>query len=256
EELHSVLLHDDSVSSFADFNEPLVWSARQFGEMRVRLIAPITIFDQRRRPRGLEFSACQPCNSGGRIAEKIVGLVTAERHRGAEKALPRIRTLSPRSLERNVAGGRPARQIPTATGQSARRCAPVQRTRTPSERSNEPVRCKARPCSAFRDDGHYRFICRSRRCPRWYPNYQVYTEGIPNVLLEAVGNPGTLVQGKWSVGDQFLYASARTPNGKQSLFVARFREAFAVAGMVYDELGPPEVEGFPVARPVFLRSNS
>src|SRR5262249_12835483 len=37
---------------------------------------PITIFDQRRRPRGLEFSACQPCNSGGRIAEKIVGLVS------------------------------------------------------------------------------------------------------------------------------------------------------------------------------------
>jgi hypothetical protein len=37
---------------------------------------PITIFDQRRRPRGLEFSACEPCNSGGRVAEKIVGLVT------------------------------------------------------------------------------------------------------------------------------------------------------------------------------------
>lgn len=37
---------------------------------------PITIFDHRRRPRGLEFSACQPCNSGCRVAEKIVGLVS------------------------------------------------------------------------------------------------------------------------------------------------------------------------------------
>jgi hypothetical protein len=41
----------------------------------------------------------------------------------------------------------------------------------------------------------------------------------------------------------------------QSLFVARFREAFAVAGMVYDDLEPPEVEGFSVLRPGFLRSN-
>src|SRR5262245_27504690 len=39
EELHSVLLHDDSVSSFTDFNEPLVWSVRQLCEIRVRLIA-------------------------------------------------------------------------------------------------------------------------------------------------------------------------------------------------------------------------
>ena len=37
---------------------------------------PITIFDQRRRPRGLEFSACQPCNSGCRLAVKVVGLVS------------------------------------------------------------------------------------------------------------------------------------------------------------------------------------
>jgi hypothetical protein len=35
---------------------------------------PITIFDHRQRPRGLESSACKPCNSGGRLAEQIVGL--------------------------------------------------------------------------------------------------------------------------------------------------------------------------------------
>jgi hypothetical protein len=52
------------------------------------------------------------------------------------------------------------------------------------------------------------------------------------------------------------YAGAHTPSGKQSLFVGRFREAFAVAGMVYDDLEPPEIEGFSVVRPGFLRSNS
>src|SRR5262245_47054195 len=37
---------------------------------------PITIFDQRHRPSGLEFSACERCNSGGRLAEKTVGLIS------------------------------------------------------------------------------------------------------------------------------------------------------------------------------------
>src|SRR6516162_7921727 len=92
---------------------------------------------------------------------------------------------------------------------------------------------------------------------RWYSNHQAYTGAIPDVLLEAVRDAaGTLVQGKWNVGEQFAYAGAHTPSGKQSLFVARFREAFAVAGMVYDDLEPPEVEGFSVVRPGFLRSNS
>jgi hypothetical protein len=70
-----------------------------------------------------------------------------------------------------------------------------------------------------------------------------------------VCDAGTLVQGKWNVGEQFVYATAHAPSGKQSLFVARFREAFAVAGLVYDDLKPPEVEGFSVVRPGFLRSN-
>ena len=80
---------------------------------------------------------------------------------------------------------------------------------------------------------------------RWYSNHQAYTGAIPNVLLKAVRDAaGTLVQGKWNVGEQFVYATAHTPSGKQSLFVARFREVFAVAGLVYDDLEPPEVEGF------------
>ena len=91
---------------------------------------------------------------------------------------------------------------------------------------------------------------------RWYSNYQVYTEGIPEVLLKAVGDPSTLVQGKWSVGEQFAYAGAHTPSGKQSLYLARFRDAFAVSGMVWDAPEPPELEGFSIVRPGFLRSNS
>ena len=39
EQLHPVLFHDDSVGSFADFNEPFVASVRQLCEIGMRLIA-------------------------------------------------------------------------------------------------------------------------------------------------------------------------------------------------------------------------
>ena len=208
---------------------------------------PITIFDQRRRPRGLEFSACQPCNSGGRIAEKIVGLVSRM------YPDPPNDTEELRRLYREFARYHPDLlkemwptddQLGKFRRQQANLPAGAHPLNARGPLLNEAMnRFAAKLALAL----HFEMtgtIASSAAvvAARWYPNYQVYTEGIPNVLLEAVGNPGTLVQGKWSVGDQFLYASARTPNGKQSLFVARSREALAVAGMVYDELDPPKLK--------------
>src|SRR5262249_17535445 len=37
---------------------------------------PTVIFDRRHRPRGLEFSACEDCNFGSRLAEQVVGLIS------------------------------------------------------------------------------------------------------------------------------------------------------------------------------------
>ena len=90
----------------------------------------------------------------------------------------------------------------------------------------------------------------------WYSNVQAFTGAIPDELLKAVGPASTLVQGKRNVADQFLWAARHSPSRKHSLYIAQFREAFAVTGMVYDELDPPEIEGFLVVRPGFLRSNS
>ena len=205
---------------------------------------PITIFDQRRRPRGLEFSACQPCNSGGRVAEKIVGLVSRT------YPDPPNDTKELKRLYREFASHHPDllkemwptdEQLGKFRRQQANLPAGAHPLNARGPLLNEAMnRVAAKLALAL----HFEMTGTIASpaavvAARWYPNYQVYTEGIPDVLLEAVGNPGTLVQGKWSVGDQFVYASARTPNGKQSLFVARFREALAVAGMVYDELDPP-----------------
>ena len=221
---------------------------------------PITIFDQRRRPRGLEFSACQPCNSGGRVAEKIVGLVSRTYpdppNDTGRKELKRLyrefASHHPDLLEEMWPTNEQLQQeanLPAGTH--------VLNARGP--RLNEAMnRFAAKLALAL----HFKMTgaiasTAAAVAGRWYSNHQAYTGAIPDVLLKAVRDAaGTLVQGKWNVGEQFAYAGAHTPSGKQSLFVARFREAFAVAGMVYDDLEPPEVEGFSVVRPGFLRSNS
>jgi hypothetical protein len=37
---------------------------------------PIVIFDQRHRPKGSEFPACEACNSGSRLSDLVVGLMS------------------------------------------------------------------------------------------------------------------------------------------------------------------------------------
>ena len=224
---------------------------------------PITIFEQRRRPRGLEFSACQPCNSGGRVAEKIVGLVSRmypdppnDTGREELKRLYReFASYHPDLLEEMWPTDN---QLGEIRRQQASLPAGVHPLNARGPLLNKAMnRFAAKLALALHFKMTGAIASRSAAVAgRWYSNHQIFTGTIPDVLLKAVGHPGTLVQGKWSVGDQFLYAGAHTPSGKQSLYVARFREAFAVAGMVYDELDPPEVEGFPVVRPGFLRSNS
>jgi len=221
---------------------------------------PITIFELRRRPCGLEFSAREPCNSGGRVAEKIVGLVsrmypdpTNDAGREELKGLYRefakhhpdlLQEMWPThdQLEQEV-------NLPAGTHVLNAR-GPLLNKAMNKFAANLALALHFKMTGAIASTA-------AAVAGRWYSNHQAYTGAIPDVLLNAVrGAAGTLVQGKWNVGEQFAYAGAHTPNRKQSLFVARFREAFAVAGMVYDDLEPPEVEGFSVVRPGFLRCNS
>jgi hypothetical protein len=90
---------------------------------------------------------------------------------------------------------------------------------------------------------------------RWYPNHQVYTGAVPPTLFELVGEPSTLAQGSWNVGEQFLYASAASQDGRRSAHVAQFRESFAVAAIVFDDQADaPTTDRFSIFRPGFLQA--
>jgi hypothetical protein len=226
---------------------------------------PITIFDQPQRPSGLEFSACDPCNgnSDGRLAEKIVGLLSRmfpdPSTDVGRKELERLYCEFARHHPDVLTEMQPTEdQLTKFQGQQANLPISGHPLNVSGPRVNNAMNLFAAKLALalhFKRTGNIASTS-AVVAGRWYSNYQVYTEGIPEVLLKMVGDPSTLVQGKWSVGEQFAYAVAHTTSGKQSLSLARFRHAFAVSGMVWDGREPPELEGFPIVRPGFLRSNS
>ena len=223
---------------------------------------PVVIFDQRQRPSGLEFSACAACNSGGRRAEQIVGLMsriypnppTEASGQETKKLMREVARNHPGFLEELVPTGtqrttftRHQRSLPQGT-------APLNARGPLLTSAMTTFAAKLALALHFEVTGN---IVSSAGvvAARWYPNHQVYRGGIPPILLKLVGDPGTLVQGKRTVGNQFLYASGYTPDRKQSVYVAQFRESFACAGIVYDDdVKAPEVEGFPIFRTGFLRA--
>ena len=221
---------------------------------------PITIFDQRRRPDGLKFSACEPCNSGSRPAEQIIELISRVSPDPPDEAGRQ----ELQRLYREVANNHRdlySEMVPTNAQLAAFE---QQKANLPADMhllnargpllNNAMNRFAAKFALAMHFERTGNIASTSAVVAgRWFSNHQVYTEGIPEVLLKTVGDPSTLVQGKWSVGEQFGYAVAHSPSGKKSLSLARFRNAFAVSGMVSDELEPPELEGFPIVRPGFLR---
>lgn len=90
---------------------------------------------------------------------------------------------------------------------------------------------------------------------RWYTNFQALTGRIPETIRSLLDTPQTLRQGKWNVGEQFVFNALAEPDGRRSVHYASFRMSFATAGMVVEslELLRPEGEAEPeVFRPGFL----
>jgi hypothetical protein len=77
----------------------------------------------------------------------------------------------------------------------------------------------------------------------WYTNFQAVQGDIPDEMLRQLGNPTTLMQGHWEVGDQFRYKSAGTANGSMSAHFAAFRQSFALCAFAAEDgndVLPPE----------------
>lgn len=86
---------------------------------------------------------------------------------------------------------------------------------------------------------------------RWYSNADRYEGMIPDDIHRVTGEPYSLVQGSWSVPDQFQYKRSIVSSKGQAMYFAMFRRAFAVLGIVWGCAShvPYNDEGLPTFQP-------
>ncbi|WP_343623490.1 hypothetical protein, partial [Roseateles puraquae] len=85
---------------------------------------------------------------------------------------------------------------------------------------------------------------------RWYTNLQINNDEIPRELAELLVNFPTLVRAGTSLHDQFFYRWALSDTRSMAVFLAFFRESFALLTFINTSLLEPGVpESAHIVRP-------
>jgi len=205
---------------------------------------PISIFDNRQRPKGLEFGSCEECREGSRAMDLVVGVMSrlfnasdpapdvegdVQAHiRGFINNHPDIAALfdisnsPPVLLEGRIVHPisitDPDRISHILDGFAARFGLAMYREHTGG----------VAPASA-------------RIATTWYSNVDLFAGRYPQEFLQAVGNPRTLQMGRMHVAGQFRYWPALADEHTFGVFAA-FRESFGIMSIVRtdDEASLPE----------------
>lgn len=207
-------------------------------------VPSIQMFSLRRRPKGLEFPACEECNHATRLHEQVAAMLgrvypdgpTKAHEQEIERIMRSVQTNSPGVLEEMMPSPRQKQhfeQLKSAgriVGAGALNC------------SGPLVNRSIGIFGAKLGLALYYFFT-SRIIPvaggvavRWYSNFDKMEGKIPEEFLKVLGPRQTLVQGSWDVGDQFNYASAITENKKMAVFFSTFRKSFAVVSLASDDV--------------------
>lgn len=228
-------------------------------------VPPITIFDLRQRPLGLEFPACKACNAGGRLDELAVSLVSRAYPDSSSKAVSEEMRRRMREVRNNCPG---LLEELSLTGEQEQIA--VSKA-TWLESGSGALNCKGPLLhTAIRRFGaklgfalHFRLF--NKPVPPegaanvwWFTNHCWMSKKMPHRLADLLGPPETLRQGKKNVADQFLYASKGTADGAMSVHYATFRFSFGICSFVAEDASkvrPPEgIEHVTLHRPGWLRN--
>lgn len=213
-------------------------------------VPPVALFELRRRPRGLEFPACQACNSGGRLDELVAAMLARiypDSHtEGASEEVRRLIT-----AVNNNCPGLIEEMVP-----SFRQKKLASRSRGSFLPDSGVLNCRGRLlnraihrfAAKLGYALHFQLIGKpvppnGAACVWWLTNYQAVKGDMPHQLLDMMGESQTLRQGSWNVGNQFRYASIGTQEGTMSAHFASFRFSFAICAFVAevgDIVRPPD----------------
>jgi hypothetical protein len=203
-------------------------------------VPPITVFDDRMRPKGMEFASCSDCNDGSRHDDLAIGLLSRispddwsdSQRVEMQKLLRGVRNNVPGLLEEMRPTTTSIKLFQESFGRLARPLG------VPMD-ANGPILNRIVERFAAKLGLALHFKSTRRIAPvggavhtRRFSNYQAAVGDMPHDFLRALGPPETLRQGRFNVGEQYYHRSVTSLDGSLSAHFAAFRRAFAVAALV------------------------
>lgn len=201
----------------------------------VEHMPPIIMFDQRQRPKGLEFPTCRECNHGTSQSDQVASLLArtypdsdSEENRTELKKL-----LS--AASNNVPGLLEEMHVGRAGQKLARKDIPNMPPATAVLRANGPILkghmevFGAKLGLALHHELHGSSVPVSGGVlPLYFTNVNAARGELPMEVVELLPAKRTLEQGKKHVREQFEYSYVTTTEGRHSVFYAVFRKSFAI----------------------------
>jgi hypothetical protein len=236
-------------------NPGCIYCAGASVAVTIEHMPPISMFEGRQRPKGLEFPACQKCNNGTGHSD-LVAAMLARTWPDSKTAFQQTDVAKIfRGLASNVPGLFQEMDVGRGAEKLARKRHGLSDDVHPL-RADGPILTRHVLTFAAKLGFALHFEMRSAPIPptggalvMWFSNLQAMKGEIPNVLFELLPSPLTLQQGTKSVGDQFKYSFANSER-EHMLYFASFNNAFAVAGItandrtIYLEATPDQVPIF------------
>jgi hypothetical protein len=200
-------------------------------------VPPRIMFKQKLRPKGLEFASCSECNRSAsrfEMVAAVIGRLSPDNNfsnwvQAWGKLLQETDSNNPGLIKELHASQRQlndARRIPNFENHGAFNVSgPIVQ--------NSIHAFGAKLGLAL----HYHHT--NRIVPLdgvvavdWYSNHDRLTGRFPDKLLSMLGEPQTLKQGRFTVGDQFQFASAIADTGRLAAYFSTFNFAFATLSIV------------------------
>lgn len=204
----------------------------------VEHMPPIMMFDQRQRPKGLEFPTCAPCNHGTSATDlvaSLLGRVYPDSESDPEKRELK-KLLS--AVSNNVPGLLDEMTVDDAEQHQARRDIPNLPFGSAVLRANGPIvtahmrKFGAKLGLALHFELHGSFVPQEGGVqPMFFTNANAARGELPMEIINRLPTARTLQQGKKEVSSQFSYSFILTEERRHSVFYAVFRQSFAVAAV-------------------------
>ncbi len=200
------------------------------------------LFDDKWRPRGLEFPSCQGCQDSTRKIEPLIGMVSrfypdskTPKHRAEFLALIA-------AAKRNNPGLLEEMQIDQVSvlqriGAAASRLPHWNFVNLGGPIIQQAIRAFGRKMAlALHFDLTGKIVpAGSRFFIEPYTNASAIIDGFPEEMLEYLGPDQTLRMGKADVFDQFAYKSAEVVDAAITTHMAYFRQSLAMLLIVYTD---------------------